>query len=369
MLKQGNYLTVIKPLAHKIGLEETIILMELVGMEEYKEQKQELREEILKSDNKKINRNKAIFYKKDRAFECTATELELATTIKRKKQITILNRMAEMNLLSVDQRGLPAKRFIVLNHENIDKVLEDSISEYQDFRDKFIEEKRELTRIQMEKRKQKNNQNSLLSQKGTTDNTNGLKTEKKKKSHNDQLSQKGTTRNPESKQQVVPNEDNLNNIPSIKISSFNNSIYHKKVGKLEIEDLIKSVLIKNIDRLIDDQIDLEDIKLLWETEKSNEDGLNVYQFADMLKTALTEAKEPIGSRGSVSNFFKAAIKKYKQNLVVPVPQSSSSHKKEVLPDWWETRKQNEGNQEKEKKLTEEQIKEQKELDKLLQAFK
>ena len=113
------------------------------------------------------------------------------------------------------------------------------------------------------------------------------------------------------------------------------SIYLNKVENLNIDTSIKNVLLKKIDRLIEDQIDLEEIFILWDAEKSHKDGLNEYQFADMLKTALSEAKEPIGSRGSVSNFFKATIKQYKQNLVIQPKEKAKSEpvRKELLPEW------------------------------------
>ncbi|WP_019156890.1 hypothetical protein [Robertmurraya massiliosenegalensis] len=317
LLKQGNYLTVIKPLAHKIGLEETIILMELVGMEEYKEQKHLMFKELMSNENKKINQNKVSFYESDRAFECTATELELATTIKRKKQIVLLAKMMDMKLLITEQRGLPARRFILLNHENIEKLLEESLASYQDFKDQFFAEKKEIIQKQMEKRKQNKYTQSLLSQNDTTDNTNSSDNKKEENAQSNQLSQNDTTSYPESGQQVESNEDSLNNTSSLRISSPNNiedlSIYENKIIELGFPLPIQVIFMKKIDRLISDQINLNELFNIWETEKHSENGLNEYEFANMLDNALSYAKSNIGN---TNNFFSTALINYKKKRVV-----------------------------------------------------
>lgn len=316
LLKQGNYLTVIKPLAHKIGLEETIILMELVGMEEYKEQKHQLFKELMDGQNKKINKNKLAFYEDDRAFECTATELELATTIKRKKQIGIIKKLSDLQLLTAEQRGLPAKRFIKLHHANIEKILDEAVTSYQEFKDQFFAEKKESLQEQMKKRKENKYKKSLLSQKGTTDNDESYEDENSKKTDNIQLSQKRTTSNPKLGQQVESNEDSLNNNQSLKISNVNNkkdlSIYEEKITNSRFAKPIQIVLMNKIDRLINDNISLDFLESIWEAEKNSATGLNEYHFAIMLETALTHAKKPIGK---VDNFFLTALTNYKEKRV------------------------------------------------------
>lgn len=241
LLKQGNYLTVIKPLAHKIGLEETIILMELVGMEEYKEQKHIVYKEMMQEQNKKINPHKVSFHEQDNAFECTATELELATTIKRKKQIDVLKKMSDLNLLKTEKRNIPAKRFIVLNHDMIERVVEESLTEYQRFKDQFFAEKKEAIQKQMEKRKENRATKSLLSQKGTTDNIKVFEDNEEnniRKPQSNQLSQKGTTSSPDSGQLVVPNEDTLNNIESKNISLKNNKNLNLNPNEIDLYKIL-----------------------------------------------------------------------------------------------------------------------------------
>ena len=114
------------------------------------------------------------------------------------------------------------------------------------------------------------------------------------------------------------------------------SIYLKDVEILNIDVTIKNVLFQKMDRLISDQIDLNVLCTIWRAEKNSENGLNEYQFADMLLTALSEAKKPIRIKGSVSNFFKTAIKSYKQNLhSTPKETTVKPIRREMLPDWFD----------------------------------
>lgn len=200
LLKQGNYLTVIKPLAHFIGLEETIIIMELVGMEEYKEQKYLSEKEFCKREGIKMNPNKIVFYEEDRFFVCTSTELELATTIKERKQNRILNKLEELNLIKVERRGLPSKRFIQLNHDQIEKTFNHAINNYQDFKDEFFKEKK----LYIKKKQEKN---------------------KIKKAQKQQFRQNDGTSSDNMTEHVPTNQRTLNNTSSIKISPNNNNLY------------------------------------------------------------------------------------------------------------------------------------------------
>lgn len=331
LLKQGNYLTVIKPLAHKIGLDETIILMELVGMEEYKEQKHLMFEELMKEKNQKINPNKVKFYLDDRAFECTSTELELATTIKKKKQVNILKKMTELNLLRTEQRGIPAKRFIILNHDEIESTLNKAVTGYQSFKDQFFADKKEKTLKQMEKRKQKKSDDSLLSQKGTTDNTNYSSSENGENPQSNQLSQKGTTSNPDSGQQVVPNEDTLNNINNLIISS-NNNIKTNQPLLVELENSnlppnIIRTLKDRVGRLVSDNIKVIDIENHFNAVK---DIYPSNEYAFVLGNLLDKAEDTIKNISSLMNRWLQNNRNFNQE--VSEPKSKKTIRQEIIPE-------------------------------------
>ncbi|HWO75553.1 MAG TPA: hypothetical protein VNM69_06475 [Bacillus sp. (in: firmicutes)] len=121
------------------------------------------------------------------------------------------------------------------------------------------------------------------------------------------------------------NNNELNNKDFTNNEITNNkSIYLKKIEELDIDKVIKNILYKTIDRLIDDQINLDEIELNWQLEKHSQSGLNKYQYADMLFIAFTTVKKSIGSQGKFSNFLKAAVKKYKEQYVYPALASSPS---------------------------------------------
>lgn len=125
--------------------------------------------------------------------------------------------------------------------------------------------------------------------------------------------------------------NNLNNYLNNINNKSNQSIYENLITTLEFAKPIKIVLQKKIDRLMFDQIDLNEILITWEKENNSPAGLNEYQFADMLNTALTHAKDKIGSKGSVSNFIKAAIKKYKDDMVNGVHSKKVPIRTELIP--------------------------------------
>ncbi|MFE8697124.1 hypothetical protein ACFYKT_12340 [Cytobacillus sp. FJAT-53684] len=150
------------------------------------------------------------------------------------------------------------------------------------------------------------------------------------------------TVNPNTALKHLTNQDNKkNNLEKTKNKKTNSknknrSNPEEQILSLDIAKPIQIVLRKKMDRLISDGINLNDILLSWETEKNANEGLNQYQYADMLETALTFAKGKIGSRGSVSNFLKTAIHTYKNR---PVHHYQEEKKKpfrtEMLPPWFD----------------------------------
>ena len=139
------------------------------------------------------------------------------------------------------------------------------------------------------------------------------------------------TKNPDNKNRNLENR----NDKKTNIKNPNRSNLEEKIYSLDIAKPIGIVLKNKKDRLVSDGIDLNDIILSWETEKNAKEGLNEYQYADMLQKALTYAKEKIGSKGSVLNFLKAAINTYKKGMVNhPQEDKKKAVRTEVLPSWF-----------------------------------
>lgn len=124
--------------------------------------------------------------------------------------------------------------------------------------------------------------------------------------------------------------DQLNN------DQLNNdlSIMEKHIQELNISNVIKVQMIKEIDRLIDDKINLEDIEIVYQSVK---DDLTEYQFADILSTVLRETKEKIIN---IKNLLHTAIKNYQQPKVIQM-EKQDKHKRRAapLPKWMTEEKQ------------------------------
>lgn len=99
----GNYIQVNKILIKKIGLEETILLSELADEEHYWE------------SNKKLN--------KDRYFFSTVDNIREVLGYKIDKQRLLIKHLEDKSIISVQYRGMPRKRFIKINDEEIFKLL------------------------------------------------------------------------------------------------------------------------------------------------------------------------------------------------------------------------------------------------------
>ena len=86
------------------------------------------------------------------------------------------------------------------------------------------------------------------------------------------------------------------------------SSYNIKLRKNEIFE----VLEKHKTRLANDKIDVKIITDLWIQEQKKTDSLTESEFAEMLNNALEKATARIGSKGSITGFFVAAIRRYKE---------------------------------------------------------
>ena len=107
MLSRDNYLTVNKLLMKAIGISEAILLSELCYRRQYLARTEKLTE--------------------DGFFYATVEDVEEETTLSDYAQRKILDKLKEMGLVSVERRGLPAKRYICL-HEDALQFLMDSIT-------------------------------------------------------------------------------------------------------------------------------------------------------------------------------------------------------------------------------------------------
>lgn len=329
LLKQGNYLTVIKPLAHYIGLEETIILMELIGMEEYKKEKHHDYKEFLLKEGRKINPNKMDFYEEDRFFVCTTTELELATTIKEKKQTRLLNKLKDINLLKVESRGLPARRFIQLNHDEIEKIFEQAINNYRDFKEKFFKEKKEYIQKKMSRKSNPSNVvNIQFRQNDGTDNIKGLDIQNTSKPQSIQFRQNDGTSSVEMTEQVPSNEGTLNNNNSLIISNSNNIEYpNLNLNLNPIETLwnakIPMYLKQRIKiRIYDNKLSLSDHQILEIEEayhyqiqkgyikpncdKNDSTAINDYEFSMTVIKMLDTVQDIQNMRGLIQKWVHKA---------------------------------------------------------------
>ena len=102
LIKSKGYIVVSKELAKEIGLNETIILAELISQYQYFKDKGELDEQ-------------GYFY-------CTIDKMENNTTLDREKQDKAIKNLINRNLIKKERKGLPAKRYFKINETNITKL-------------------------------------------------------------------------------------------------------------------------------------------------------------------------------------------------------------------------------------------------------
>jgi len=116
LIKSTGYITVSKELAHEIGLNETVILSELISQYEYFKKNNKLRDQ--------------------KWFFCTIEKLEEQTTLNRHYQDKAIATLKKLGLIEVDRKGLPARRHFkiiereILNlffNENADNPRNDQI--------------------------------------------------------------------------------------------------------------------------------------------------------------------------------------------------------------------------------------------------
>jgi len=127
-----------------------------------------------------------------------------------------------------------------------------------------------------------------------------------------------------------PEEKELNKKNMNKKNMNNLSIQEKDIKKLELPTFIQQVLIKNIDRLIDDNIDLKDITLLF---KSYQDKISEYSFAHVLSNVLEQTK---GRINKIRNIMEKSIHTYLE--VSQINEYKNPKQESVIPDWFKDQK-------------------------------
>ena len=101
-----NYIVVNKGLIKVIGLEETIVLSELASEYGYWEEKKQL---------------------EDGYFYSTIENVELNTSLNEYKQRKAFKSLQDKNIIDVKVKGIPAKRYIKINEEQVLKILNNKI--------------------------------------------------------------------------------------------------------------------------------------------------------------------------------------------------------------------------------------------------
>lgn len=102
LIASSNYITVNKSLVKLLGIEETIILGELASEYEYWSRREELQENY---------------------FYSTIENIEENTTLTEYKQRKALNNLKEQGIIDIKIKGIPAKRFIKINEEQVFNLL------------------------------------------------------------------------------------------------------------------------------------------------------------------------------------------------------------------------------------------------------
>jgi len=102
LIKSDGYITLSKELARKIGLNETIVLMELISKHKYFEK------------NDKLD-NQGFYY-------CTVADLQKSTTLNKYYQNKAITTLEELNLIRKEVKGIPSKRHFKINYPEIEKL-------------------------------------------------------------------------------------------------------------------------------------------------------------------------------------------------------------------------------------------------------
>lgn len=107
LLSSRNYLIINKDLMRILGIDESILLGELAG-----EYDSWLKKGMLKNGY----------------FYSTIDNVEKNTTLSKYKQNQALNKLKTLGIVETKLQGIPAKRYIKINEERIEQVIEDEMT-------------------------------------------------------------------------------------------------------------------------------------------------------------------------------------------------------------------------------------------------
>ena len=102
LIASSNFITVNKDLIKLLGIDEAIILGELASEYDYWSKRDELQDDY---------------------FYSTIENIENNTTLSEHKQRKALNKLKSLNLIDIKIKGIPAKRYIKINEEQVLKIL------------------------------------------------------------------------------------------------------------------------------------------------------------------------------------------------------------------------------------------------------
>ena len=103
VLSNNNFIILNRDLIKELGLDETVLLCELCHEQYYWEM------------NKKLQ--------KDGTFYFTVENIEKQISLKKKKQLSLLNKLKKLNLVEVKYHDMPKKRYIKVNASELEEIL------------------------------------------------------------------------------------------------------------------------------------------------------------------------------------------------------------------------------------------------------
>lgn len=103
VLSNDNFLIINRDLIKELGLDEAVLLCELCNEQYYWEMNNKLQ--------------------KDGTFYSTVENIEKHIGLKKKKQLTLLNKLKKLNLVDVKYHDIPKKRYIKVNTSEIEEIL------------------------------------------------------------------------------------------------------------------------------------------------------------------------------------------------------------------------------------------------------
>ena len=139
VLSSGNYITVNKTIASELGLNEAILLGELASEHEYWERQDKL---------------------SDGFFFSTVENVKENTTLSDKQQRSALNTLKAKGIVTVVLKGIPAKRYIKINEEQVLPYLLNNISQNGNTSSAKMEELSSAKREELDVPKGQSNKNN-----------------------------------------------------------------------------------------------------------------------------------------------------------------------------------------------------------------